>query len=349
MRNPAYDAFESTYIAPGAKGTTSDYQAALLAYMKQLFPDQVFTDSWHRPIDSFGKLDRTQQLPFVNNILSDELNATGLDHTIKGTSYDRGYAAIATLFPTKDAAGNTVKYAADINMSFSQIKTEQGGDIDILAPGGSVVVGVPNPPPELAATKEDDTFSPPLGAEASLGLLVLSTGGIHGFADSSFEVNQSRILTLQGGDIILWSSNGDIDAGKGAKTAQGAPPPVVQTDQRGVVVVNPIGAISGSGIGQLLTRPDIVAGQVNLIAPKGTVNAGEAGIRAINLNIAALQVLNVGNIKVSGTATGVPTSDAGAFAGALVRGQRPVRCRQGGRGAAQSDTGYGKQLPTAER
>jgi len=58
-----------------------------------------------------------------------------------------------------------------------------------------------------------------------LGLLVLSTGGIRGFADQSFEVNQSRILTLQGGDIILWASNGDIDAGKGAKTAQGAPPP----------------------------------------------------------------------------------------------------------------------------
>ncbi len=208
-------------------------------------------------------------------------------------------------------------YSGDINMSFSQLKTEQGGDIDILAPGGSVIVGVPNPPPELGYHQGRTQLHPPLSADASLGLLVLSTGGIHGFADSSFEVNQSRILTLQGGDIILWASNGDIDAGKGAKTAQGAPPPVVQTDQSGNVVVNPIGAISGSGIGQLLTRPDIVAGQVNLIAPKGTVNAGEAGIRAINLNIAALQVLNVGNIKVSGTATGVPTSDAGAFAGAL--------------------------------
>jgi filamentous hemagglutinin len=312
IRDPAYDAFESTYIAPGGKGNTSDYQAGLLAYMKQLFPDQVFTDASQAYV-SFGKLDRTLQLPFVNNVLSEELNATGLDHTIKGTSYDRGYQAIATLFPTKDVAGNALTYSGDINMSFSQFKTEQGGDIDILAPGGSVIVGVPNPPPNLGATKATDILSP----EASLGLLVLSTGGIHGFADQSFEVNQSRILTLQGGDIILWASNGDIDAGKGTKTAQGAPPPVVQTDQNGIVFVNPIGAISGSGIGQLLTRPDIVAGQVNLIAPKGTVNAGEAGIRAINLNIAALQVLNVGNIKVSGTATGVPTSDAGAFAGAL--------------------------------
>jgi filamentous hemagglutinin len=156
-----------------------------------------------------------------------------------------------------------------------------------------------------------------LPAEANLGLLVLDKGGVYGFADQNFEVNQSRILTLQGGDIILWSSNGNIDAGKGARTAQGAPPPVIQTDNQGNVFVNPVGAVSGSGIGQLLTDPDIKAGQVNLIAPRGAVNAGEAGIRAINLNIAALQVLNVGNIKVSGTATGLPVSDVGAFAGAL--------------------------------
>jgi hypothetical protein len=312
LRDPAYDSFESKYIAPGGTGTTADYQAALLAYMKQLFPDQVFSEAG-QAYAGFGKLDRAQQLPFVNNILSDELNATGLAHTRDGTAYDRGYQAIATLFPTKDAAGSAITYKGDINMSFSQFKTEQGGDIDLLAPGGSVIVGVPNPPPGLRDTKTKGALQP----EASLGLLVLSTGGIHGFADQSFEVNQSRILTLQGGDILLWASNGDIDAGKGAKTAQGAPPPVVQTDQSGNVFVNPIGAISGSGIGQLLTRHDIVAGQVNLIAPKGTVNAGEAGIRAINLNIAALQVLNVGNIKVSNNATGVPTSDAGVFAGAL--------------------------------
>jgi hypothetical protein len=57
---------------------------------------------------------------------------------------------------------------------------------------------------------------------------------------------------------------------------------------------------------------------VNLIAPKGDVNAGDAGIRvAGNLNIAAVQVIGAGNITVVGTATGVPVSEAGAFAGAL--------------------------------
>jgi filamentous hemagglutinin len=65
--------------------------------------------------------------------------------------------------------------------------------------------------------------------------LVLGQGAIQGFADQSFEVNQSRILTLEGGDIILWASNGNIDAGKGAKSASGAPPPVIATDAQAVI------------------------------------------------------------------------------------------------------------------
>jgi hypothetical protein len=147
---------------------------------------------------------------------------------------------------------------------------------------------------------------------------VLGQGAVEGFADQNFDVNQSRILTLEGGDIILWASNGGIDAGKGAKSASGAPPSVIQTDANGNLFVNPSNSVSGSGIGQLLTVPGISAGLVNLIAPKGVVNAGDAGIRvAGNLNIAAVQVIGAGNITVVGTSTGVPVSEAGALASAL--------------------------------
>jgi filamentous hemagglutinin len=84
------------------------------------------------------------------------------------------------------------------------------------------------------------------------------------------------------------------------------------------VFVNPLNDVSGSGIGQLITSPDQKPGLVNLIAPKGAVNAGDAGIRvAGNLNIAAVQVIGASNITVGGTATGVPTSDAGALSGSL--------------------------------
>jgi len=48
-------------------------------------------------------------------------------------------------------------------------------------------------------------------------------------------------------------------------------------------------------------------GNVDLIAPNGAVDAGDAGIRASgNLNIAATTVLNAGNIQVGGSSSGVP-------------------------------------------
>ena len=314
-RDPAYGAFINSYLAPGSSGTPSPYAADLLQYMLQLYPDETGL-SQSQALTQFSALPNTLRLPFIAQILTDELSATGIDHNKLGTPYDRGYKAINTLFPTKDANGNALTYKGDINMFFSQLKTEQGGDIDLLAPGGSVVVGVPNPPQELSTVKADNVNG--VSADANLGALVLAQGAIQGFANGDFDVNQSRMLTLQGGNIILWSSYGNIDAGKGAKTAQGAPPPVIQTDSKGNVFVNPIGAVSGSGIGQLLTVQGIKAGLVNLIAPTGVVNAGEAGIRAAgDLNIAAVAVLNVGNIKVGGTATGLPVSDVGALNGAL--------------------------------
>ena len=320
MRQPAYQAFIVAYLDPSsATGAQSSYASTLVAYMRQLDPAAYASLSYTQALQAFKALTPGQQLPLLARVLSDELSATGIAHSVQGTNYDRGYQAIETLFPTKDAAGNAISRSGDLNMFFSQLKTEQGGDISLLVPGGSVVVGVPNPPASLAQVK---AFTTPLGltvpAEVNLGILVLGQGAIRGFADRNFEVNQSRILTLEGGDIILWASNGNIDAGKGAKSASGAPPPVIQTDANGNLFVDPSNAVAGSGIGQLLTSTEQTAGLVNLIAPKGAVDAGDAGIRvAGNLNIAALQVIGAANITVVGTSTGVPTSDAGALSGAL--------------------------------
>jgi hypothetical protein len=285
--------------------------------MQGLNPTANANLTYAAALTSFEALTPAQQLPLLAQVLSDELSATGLAHTLQGASYARGYAAINTLFPAT-AGGQSLVYDGNLNMAFSQLKTEQGGDIDLLVPGGSVVVGFANPPASLSLIKQIVTSTLTVPAEVNLGILVLGQGAIQGFADQDFTVNQSRILTLEGGDIILWASNGNIDAGKGAKSASGAPPPVISTDANGNLFVNPSNSVSGSGIGQLLTVPGIKAGLVNLIAPKGDVNAGDAGIRvAGNLNIAAVQVIGAGNITVVGTATGVPVSEAGAFAGAL--------------------------------
>jgi hypothetical protein len=82
------------------------------------------------------------------------------------------------------------------------------------------------------------------------------------------------------------------------------------------VVIDPVsadvktdlaGLATGGGIGVLATVADVPPGNVDLIAPNGVVDAGDAGIRATgNLNIAATKVLNADNITVSGTTSGAP-------------------------------------------
>jgi filamentous hemagglutinin len=125
------------------------------------------------------------------------------------------------------------------------------------------------------------------------------------------------VFTLGGGDILIWSSNGDIDAGKGAKTALLAPPPRVIFDAvSGAFTTEFTGEATGSGIGTLITGADQERGDVSLIAPRGRVDAGEAGIRVSgNLVIAALEVRGTDNIQVGGTSLGVPTNktDTGAL------------------------------------
>lgn len=323
LRQPDNQAFIQSYLDPNATtGAPSAYAADLIGYMQQLYPAADANLSYPAALASFNALTPAQQLPLLSQVLSDELSATGLAHTLHGASYAPGFTAIDTLFPTTSTARGVttpLTYSGDLDLFFSQLKTEQGGDIDLLVPGGSVIAGVANPPATLNTIKETPVVTgPPIPAAANLGILVLGQGAIQGFADENFTVDQSRVLTLEGGNIILWASNGNIDAGAGAKSASAAPPPTIETNSEGDTFVDPANAVVGSGIGQLLSGPGETAGLVNLIAPNGDVNAGDAGIRvAGNLNIAAVQVIGAANITVVGTSTGVPVSEAGAFAGAL--------------------------------
>lgn len=213
-------------------------------------------------------------------------------------SYDAGYDTIGNLFPAAGGAG-------DINLFFSQIKTETGGAISLFAPNGVINVGLTN----------TGSF---VKAPSNLGIFTLAGGDINSFSRSSFLVNTSRVFTLGGGDITIWSSFGDIDAGKGSKTAASTPPPRQIVDKDGNFQIDLTQSVQGSGIGVLLARDDIRPGDVDLIAPNGTVNAGDAGIRvAGNLSIAAKLVVGADNIRVGGISVGVPAAQSTSLAAGL--------------------------------
>ena len=57
----------------------------------------------------------------------------------------------------------------------------------------------------------------------------------------------------------------------------------------------------------------VAPSDVDLIAPAGTIDAGDAGIRVSgNLNLAAVQVINATNIQVGGVSAGAPPSGIAA-------------------------------------
>lgn len=199
--------------------------------------------------------------------------------------YQQGFEAINTLFPS-------ATYSGSINMVFSQIMTENGGNINLIVPGGAINVG-------LAGAQGGNTK----GAD-QLGILVQQAGDLNILTQGDMNVNQSRVFTEGDGNITAWSSEGSIDAGKGARSALSPSIPTVTYSASGQVLVNFSPTIAGSGI------QAVGGGNVYLAAPVGTVNAGEAGISGKDIVIAAVTVLGQSNISASGTTVGVPTASA---------------------------------------
>ena len=67
------------------------------------------------------------------------------------------------------------------------------------------------------------------------------------------------------------------------------------------MALSPSAPATGAGIATLAPIAEVPAGDVDLYAPLGTIDAGEAGIRVSgNINIHAQQVLNAANIKTQG-------------------------------------------------
>jgi filamentous hemagglutinin family protein len=279
-------------------GADTDAQAQLIAYVQQQ------TASTNLDLAAATSLYRAmpliQQLPLATRILFKELVSSG--HEANAGSplgFQRGYAAIASLFPNSLTDSNP--YKGNIAMAFSRIYTLNGGSIALMTPGGGVNVGLANPPANLAARPASE-----------LGIVAQQAGDVDIMSQGDVLVSTSRIFTLGGGDIAIWSSRGNIDAGKGAKSSLSAPPPTLSFDAAGNVNIELGAAVSGSGIRTITTDNSVKAGNVDLIAPSGFVNAGDAGIgSAGNLNIAARSVVGLDNIQVVGTSTGVPPETAG--------------------------------------
>lgn len=219
-----------------------------------------------------------------------------------------GYEAVNLAFPhslgyTLNPIGGTTPatmvHTGDLNLLHATIQTDHGGDISIMGPGGNVLVG-------SLATEPNKNLK-----LSDLGILTLGGGNINIFTDGSVLVNASRVLTTQGGNILMWSSNGDLDAGRGARTTLSLPPVEALFDSDDYETIDLGGLVSGAGIGVLKTSSEAQASDLSLLAPRGFVDFGDAGVRTSgNLNVIAPVVVNASNAQVAGQTTGVPTVTA---------------------------------------
>lgn len=244
---------------------------------------------------SFQLLPEEEQKRLALEIFFLVLRDAGRDHNNPKSegygNYAEGKAAIATLFPGD-------KWDGEIRTQARDIRTRNGGNITLFAPGGGLT---------LAANLIGTPLTPP-------GIITDAGGNINIFTHGSVNLGISRIFTLRGGNQVIWSTTGDIAAGSSSKTVQAAPPTRVIIDPQSADVATDLaGLATGGGIGVLASVKGVPPGSVDLIAPEGTIDAGDAGIRATgNLNIAAAQILNANNISVGGVTSGAPSGTIAA-------------------------------------
>lgn len=330
---------------------TKPIYAPLLIGWMQAHEASALTDafgttsvSYAQAYEAFAKLSTLRQRGFLQEVYFNELTQT----SVPGPSfqkYSRGYTAVNTLFPASlgytanDLTGgsngaNLQVRTGDLDLRLATLQTARGGDISILGPGGRVLAGSTVSTAQQAARRNyrgRDLFGVQFAATASVnhvsqiaaipsgfeGVLTLRGGRISTFTDGDFVLNQSRLFTEQGGDVAMWSSNGDLNAGQGPRTSANFPPAVVKISDNANAEVDQASAVSGAGIAAFQPAPGVAAPNVYLVAPRGTVDAGDAGVRvAGNLFVAALTVANADNFKASGTVIGVPTAAAAPVVGA---------------------------------
>ncbi|MBT2341600.1 MULTISPECIES: filamentous hemagglutinin family protein [Pseudomonas] len=303
--DPANQALAGVSLASQDGKVAKTYEAELVEWLEQRFG---FSGDSEQARSYFAALPAEQQRVFARDVYFAELKAGGREYNeaggVRQGSYLRGREAIALLFPEKDVAGNAITYKGDITMfGGAGVHTDFGGSIQMLTPGGGQTFGIEgNAPPSTA------------------GVITQGEGDIQLYARNSILLGQSRIMTTFGGSILGWSALGDINAGRGSKTTVVYTPPKRLYDTWGNVTLSPSVPSTGAGIATLNPIAEVAPGDIDLIAPLGTIDAGEAGIRVSgNVNIAALTVVNAANIQTQGKSTGVPlavTVNTGAITSA---------------------------------
>ncbi|MCP4618176.1 MAG: filamentous hemagglutinin N-terminal domain-containing protein [Bradyrhizobium sp.] len=300
-----YQSVIDAYIDPAVlSGVGHKYTDELQKFLARIgIATKDANDAWLTFRDVLPTLPQGKDLQhvFVDQVFFAELKAVGTEGSYAFNKPSFGYRMIETMFPAKwgytenaqDGAGGarSLVHTGNLNILHATIQTQRGGNISLFGPGGSILVG------SLASEPNDKILK-----QRDLGILTLGGGAINTFTDASLIVNSSRVLTVLGGDILAWSSNADLNAGRGSRTALSLPPLTVNFDSNDYQTIDAAGLVSGSGIGVLKSTVFSSTSNVYLFAPRGVIDAGDAGIRSSgSAFFIAPVILNQGSISVAGS------------------------------------------------
>lgn len=218
----------------------------------------------------------------------------------------RANPALAQLFT--HGADIRVNLGGNLEMFSTTISSLNGGDITVVA-DGSVSVG-------------SRTFNV-LGSVAR-GIFTVDPSDVTVIARGNIDVNGSRIAAYDGGNVLVRSLEGDIDAGSGASGAATIEKIHVDPVTRQVLSYAP--TIPGSGIlattfprslDPAFPSSQASVGDITVETPRGDIIANSGGVVQIPLNgqganlgtvtltagtkDAAGNVVHVGNIDASGS------------------------------------------------
>ncbi len=321
-------AFMQQYLASG-----SDYAKAWQAKAKALgVPDTAYdgtafaqfkTDVLMNELKVWGKAGG--DVPY-----SDDPVVSALNEVKRQALYDKAFAAIDLA-----GLGKGFHFAGDIQIAGSGVQTQGKGDlntggIDILTPGGGVLVGL-----NALTTKQQDEAK-------DHGLVTYGGGSIRAMSAGDFLVNAQKTFVVGNGDIMLWSSYGSLDAGRGANTDVTVPPPVAVRNSDGSVSFALPPLTTGSGIGRLEAAEGGSAGDVYLNAPNGEIRALDAQIRNQGggaINVAARVVKGADNFSGGGPSN---RSSSSVNVNLNVNTSVPSQTAAGAQAAASAQEGKAK-------
>lgn len=261
-------------------------QAALSDYLATLERAGVSAPSDADDLTRFAALPEAYQVVFATKTYFSITETAGRAGQLVFAD-----AASSALFPGSGAG--------DFSSPLSTLQTQDDGAINLAAPYGSANTGLTG----LAGVSDD------FKSDRDLGIIAFRAGDANAYVADDYFVNSTRLFAQGGGNVLVYARNGNIDAGRGAKSVADVAEPVPEYDRFGNFSDRPPLEVAGSGI-RSTAPPGVPPGDALLFAPGGVINAGDAGIGSDGGLVAvANQIIGADNISVSGPSS-VTTSNS---------------------------------------